>query len=92
MEYLTISQTAEKWGLKGRWVTTLCSEGRIPGARKFGNAWMIPADAEKTSDARIKSGNYIGLSQRSRDRSKGKNDSSAPPFESSCPQEKSTVN
>ena len=63
MDYLTISQTAEKWGLKGRRVTTLCAEGRIPGAKKFGNAWMIPEDAEKPNDARIKSGNYVGLSK-----------------------------
>ena len=71
MEYLTISQTAEKWGLKGRRVTTLCAEGRIPGARKFGNAWMIPENAEKPNDARIKSGNYVGLSK-----SKSKNSES----------------
>ena len=92
MNYISAKETATKWDISQRRVATLCSEGRIPGARKFGNAWMIPADAEKPSDARIKSGNYIGLSQRSRDRSKSKNDSSAPPFESSCPQEKSTVN
>ena len=66
MEYLTISQTAEKWGVKGRWVTTLCAGGRIPGARKFGNVWMIPEDAEKPSDGRIKTGKYIGYSQKRR--------------------------
>ncbi len=64
MDYLTILQTAEKWGIKGRRVTTLCSEGRVPGAKKFGNVWMIPDDAQKPNDARIKSGNYIGYSRR----------------------------
>jgi len=59
MEYLSITQTAEKWGLSGRRVLTLCTEGRIPGAKKVGSFWAVPADAEKPKDARIKSGKYI---------------------------------
>ena len=35
-----------------RVVQTLCSEGRVPGAKKFGNSWMLPADAEKPADPR----------------------------------------
>ncbi len=66
MEYITIAQAAEKWGIKSRRVQTLCSSGRIEGARKFGMAWMIPEAAEKPTDARIKNGNYIGYSQRRR--------------------------
>ena len=31
MEYLSISQTAEKWGLSKRRVQVLYSENRIPG-------------------------------------------------------------
>lgn len=59
MEYLSISQVAEKWGLSARRINVLCSEGRIPGATKIGSYWAIPADAEKPADARIKSGKYI---------------------------------
>lgn len=59
MEYLSISQVAEKWGLSARRINVLCSEGRIPGAIKIGSYWAIPADAEKPADARIKSGKYI---------------------------------
>ena len=59
MEYLSISQMAEKWGLGARRIQTLCVEGRIPGATKIGSYWAIPADAEKPKDARIKSGKYI---------------------------------
>ncbi len=58
MEYLSISQMAEKWGLGVRRIQTLCVEGRIPGATKIGSYWAIPADAEKPEDARIKSGKY----------------------------------
>lgn len=59
MEYLSIKETAEKWGLTARRVQVLCSGSRIPGAFRIGNMWAIPADAEKPSDARIRSGKYI---------------------------------
>ena len=55
MEYLSISQTAEKWGLSKRRVQVLCSENRIPGVMRVGSYWAIPADAEKPKDARIRS-------------------------------------
>ena len=57
--YLKISEVAKKWGIKERRINTLCLEGRIEGAVKFGNTWAIPADSEKSADARIKSGKYI---------------------------------
>jgi len=59
MDYLTIKQTAKKWGLSGRRVQTLCAEGRIEGAERIGNMWVIPNNVEKPSDMRIKSGRYI---------------------------------
>lgn len=48
MEYLSIKQTSEKWGISVRRIQILCSEDRIPGATKIGSYWAIPADAEKT--------------------------------------------
>lgn len=57
--YLTIAEVSEKWGIKPRRINTLCLEGRIEGAVKFGNTWAIPEDAEKPKDERIKSGRYI---------------------------------
>lgn len=59
MEYLSIRQTAEKWNLSARRINVLCSEGRIPGATKIGSYWVIPIDAEKPKDKRIKSGKYL---------------------------------
>lgn len=58
-EYLTIVQVSEKWGIKPRRINTLCLEGRIEGAMKFGNTWAIPKDAVKPKDERVKSGKYI---------------------------------
>ena len=59
MSYLSIRQTAEKWGITGRRVQRLCSEGRIPGATKVGYYWVVPSNAAKPKDERIKSGRYI---------------------------------
>lgn len=59
MEYLSVSQVAEKWGIKQRRIRVLCSEGRIPGAYKVGTYWLIPEEAEKPKDERIKTGKYI---------------------------------
>ena len=59
MEYLSIKQTSEKWGITVRRIQVLCTEGRIPGATKIGSYWAIPLDAEKPKDQRVKSGKYI---------------------------------
>ena len=56
MEYLSIKQTAQKWGISIRRIQVLCSEDCIPGATHIGSYWAIPADAEKPDDQRIKSG------------------------------------
>ena len=64
MEYLSIRQTSEKWGISIRRIQVLCAENRIPGATKIGSYWAIPADAEKTNDERIKSGRYIKTQKR----------------------------
>lgn len=52
---MTTKEAADKWGITPRQVQLLCSNGRIPGAVRFGHAWVIPADAEKPRDGRIKS-------------------------------------
>lgn len=59
MEYLSIRQTSEKWSISPRRIQILCKQERIPGAIKIGYSWVIPADAEKPSDARIKNGKYL---------------------------------
>ena len=55
----TIKEAAEKWNLSVRRVQTICNEGMIEGAMKFGNTWAIPKNAVKPADKRIKSGKYI---------------------------------
>jgi len=52
MDYITVRQAVEKWGVSERWVHKLLEDGRIEGAVRFGRAWMIPKDAQKPADAR----------------------------------------
>lgn len=59
MEYKSIREMAEKWGISKRRIQVLCSENRIEGAVRIGYSWAIPADAKKPADARIKSGKYV---------------------------------
>ncbi len=59
MKYLSIRQTAERWGISERRIQVLCKGGRIPGIITIGRTWGIPEDAIKPADARIKSGKYL---------------------------------
>lgn len=58
MEYKSIREMADEWGISKRRIQVLCSENRIEGAVRIGYSWAIPANAKKPEDARIKSGKY----------------------------------
>lgn len=60
MEYLTVKESAKKWGLSIRAVQQLCEQGRIPGIQKFGKSWAIPAEAEKPEGVRPRNGENTG--------------------------------
>lgn len=61
MDFITIKQAAKAWNLSERRLQTICSEGMIPGAMKFGREWAIPKDAVKPADKRVKTGKYKKL-------------------------------
>lgn len=52
MEYITVREAAQRWKISARLTQQYCLDGRIPGARKFGGSWAIPADARKPTDPR----------------------------------------
>lgn len=52
MEFLSSIEAAKKWRVSDRQVQRLCADGRIPGAKKYGVSWMVPADADKPLDPR----------------------------------------
>lgn len=45
--YMTVQETAEKWGVTTRQVQILCKENRIEGAHKLSTIWIIPESADK---------------------------------------------
>lgn len=52
LDYISVQQTAIKWGISERRIQKLCEENRIDGAVRFGHAWAIPKDASKPADKR----------------------------------------
>lgn len=56
MDYMTLKEASEKWGVSPRRVNYYCSAGRIPGAMKMASIWIIPRTAKKPLDGRTKEG------------------------------------
>ena len=54
MDYMTLKEASEKWGVTPRQINYLRAGGRIPGAVKMATIWLIPKDAEKPADRRFK--------------------------------------
>lgn len=45
MDYITVKEAAQKWGVSTRRVQILCAQDRVKGAYRFGRSWMIPSRA-----------------------------------------------
>ena len=57
--YITVSEIAKRWKVNPRTIQVMCKKGKIQGAEKIGNMWMIPTETERPVDERVKSGKYI---------------------------------
>ena len=55
---MTVKDAAKLWNLSERRISALCKSGKIEGAIKHGKAWLIPRDAKKPADSRIKTGKH----------------------------------
>ena len=55
---MSVKEAAKLWNLTERRVSSLCKDGKIDGVRKQGRSWLIPMDAERPADNRVKSGIY----------------------------------
>lgn len=53
-EYITAQEAAELWGISVRRVQRLCKENRIEGVLNINRVWLIPKDAKKPVDGRLK--------------------------------------
>ena len=47
MNFCSVRETAEKWGVSERFVRKLCKEGRIENAIWDEKTWLIPSGIEK---------------------------------------------
>lgn len=65
MEYISVKEAAEKWGVTLRCVQKLCSEGRIKGVTKFGKSWMIPERAILPSSAKKNEEPHLPMPRKS---------------------------
>ena len=54
MEYRSVAEMAELWGISERTVRNYCAEGRIDGAELIGKTWKIPADAVRPVRRKLK--------------------------------------
>lgn len=54
MEYISVVQFAEKYGVSERTARNYCAEGKIDGAFLTGKTWNIPADAELPKRGRMR--------------------------------------
>ena len=54
MDYMTLREASEKWGVSSRQINYYCVEGRIPGAVKMAGVWLLPKAAYKPADKRRK--------------------------------------
>lgn len=52
MEYISVKEAAEQWGLTPRMVVYHCAGGRIEGAQKIAGVWLVPRNATRPEDRR----------------------------------------
>lgn len=63
-EYITAQEAAERWEISVRRVQRLCKENRIDGVKNINRIWLIPQNAKKPADARLKTNsNQNGVKQ-----------------------------
>jgi len=54
MEWMTVNEASELWNISGRRVQILCTIGKVPGAQRLGNMWVVPKGTPKPIDGRTK--------------------------------------
>jgi excisionase family DNA binding protein len=59
MQYITVKQASELWGISDRRVRLLCAEGRIEGLIQKGRSYLIPKNTLKPLDGRSLRGKNI---------------------------------
>lgn len=53
-EYMTVQEAAKIWEVSERQVQKLCKANRIEGVVHLSRVWLIPKEAKKTVNGRLK--------------------------------------
>jgi len=72
LDYISVQEASDKWGISERRIQKLCEENRVVGAVRFGHAWAIPKNADKPADARRKD---VNAGENEKEIKNGKQDS-----------------
>ena len=59
MNYIKVSEAAEKWGISARRARILCADGKVEGVIRKGKLYMVPENALKPLDGRRSKNNVI---------------------------------
>ena len=59
MDYMTLKEASENWGISSRQINYYCTDGRISGAVEIAGVRLIPKDADKPADRRYKQSKRI---------------------------------
>ena len=54
MEWMTVQEAGKLWKITTRQAQYLCADGKIEGAQKLGNQWVLPKGTPKPIDGRTK--------------------------------------
>ena len=83
MEYLTVRETSEKWGMSIRMVNYYLNTGRVEGAVRKTSEWLIPYTAKRPKDGRKKG--TVTDSKKGTKRKRNVNKCYMPLISSPCP-------
>ena len=56
MDWITTKEASELWNVTTRQVQLLCDRGKVRGAEKLSDIWVIPKGTLKPEDGRRKNG------------------------------------
>ena len=59
MDLMTVKEASGLWGITTRRVQVLCDKGKVDGATRLGNIWVIPKGTPKPIDGRTKKAKAI---------------------------------
>lgn len=59
MDLMTVKEASGIWGITPRRVQVLCDKGKVDGATRLGNIWVIPKGTPKPIDGRTKKAKAI---------------------------------